>query len=252
MPVSHRILGTGEHHVLALHGWFGSSAGWGHLEDYLDGDHYTYAFMDYRGYGGAVDRPGEHTMDEVAADALTLAGQLGWDRFDLLGHSMGGMAVQRVLVDAPERVGRLVGVSPVPATGVPFDEDGWALFSGAAKDRANREAIIDFTTGNRHTRRFIDAVVDHSLEQSTPEAFADYLNAWAKTNFADRVAGNATPVKVIVGENDPALSGDVMRQTWLQLYPNAELEVLANAGHYAMFETPVALATSIEEFLSRQ
>jgi pimeloyl-ACP methyl ester carboxylesterase len=42
-----------------------------------------------------------------------------------------------------------------------------------------------------------------------------------------------------------------MRQTWLVFYPNAELEVLPNAGHYPMMETPAALATVMEEFLRR-
>ena len=41
----------------------------------------------------------------------------------------------------------------------------------------------------------------------------------------------------------------MMEQTWLQFYPQARLEVLANCGHYPMSETPVALATSIESFL---
>jgi pimeloyl-ACP methyl ester carboxylesterase len=42
-----------------------------------------------------------------------------------------------------------------------------------------------------------------------------------------------------------------MEQAWLQPYPNSGLEVLRGAGHYPMFETPVALAASIEEFLAR-
>ena len=70
--------------------------------------------------------------------------------------------------------------------------------------------------------------------------------------FSGRVQGNPVPVKVIVGEHDPALSAQVMEQTYLALLPNAELEVLANAGHYPMFETPVALATAMEEFLGRE
>jgi pimeloyl-ACP methyl ester carboxylesterase len=57
------------------------------------------------------------------------------------------------------------------------------------------------------------------------------------------------PVKVIVGAHDGALTADVMTATYLAWYPNASLEVMANAGHYPMNETPVALATSIEAFL---
>jgi len=63
--------------------------------------------------------------------------------------------------------------------------------------------------------------------------------------------GSPAAVKVIVGEHDPALSAPVMEQIRLAFYPNAELEVLPNAGHYPMFETPGALATSIGEFLGR-
>ena len=57
--------------------------------------------MDYRGYGGMRDAPGSFTIDEIAADALALADHLGFARFSLVGHSMGGMAVQRVLSMAP-------------------------------------------------------------------------------------------------------------------------------------------------------
>jgi len=246
-------IGSGDHHVLALHGWFGSARGWGSLPDYLDGSRFTYVFMDLRGYGDRQQDGGEFTMAEAAADALVLADELGWDRFSLVGHSMGGKAIHQVLLQAPDRVRKLVGVNPVPATAVPMDEQSWALFSGAAAQAGNRAAIIDFTTGNRLTKTFIDHVVQHSLDHSSAAAFGAYLQSWAKDDFSSSLKPDRdTPVKVIVGETDPALSAEVMEQTWLVFFPEAELTVLANAGHYPMFETPVALATSIEEFLEQE
>ena len=251
MASSHVTVGSGDHHVLALHGWFGSARGWGALPDYLDGSAYTYVFMDLRGYGDRQEVTGEFTMAEAAADAVALADELAWERFSMIGHSMSGQAVQHVLLRAPGRVRRLVALNPVPATGIRFDEEGWALFSGAADSREHRSVIITITTGNRLPRAFIDRIVQHSLDNSTVEAFGAYLRSWAKTDISRQVKGNQTAIKVIIGEHDPAMSVRVMEQTWLRFYPGAELEVLSNAGHYPMYETPAALAASIEEFLGR-
>jgi len=245
-------IGSGDRHVLAVHGWFGSARGWGSLPDFLDRSTYTYAFMDLRGYGGRQEVSGEFTMEEAAADAIALAGELGWDRFSVIGHSMGAKVAHQVLLQAPDRLDKLVGLNPVPPGAVPMDEQGWELFSGAAANAGNRAAIIDFTTGSKLTATFINHVVRHSLENSNQAAFAAYLHAWAKTDFSGKVQPDtSTPVKVIVGVNDPALSADVMEKTWLVCFPEAEMTILPDAGHYPMFESPVSLATSIEEFLGR-
>ncbi len=251
MTSSHVMIGGGDHHVLALHGWFGSARGWGSLPDFLDGSAYTYAFMDLRGYGDRRQVAGDWTMREAAADAIALADELGWDRFSLIGHSMSGVAIQHVLLQVPDRVRRLIGINPVPASGVPLDAEGWALFSGAAANPGHRAAIISFSTGAQPASAFVTGVVRHSLDNSTAEAFGGYLESWARADFASQVKGNEAAVKVIIGANDPALPAPLMEQTWLTCYPRAELEVLANAGHYPMIETPVALAASIEEFLGR-
>ncbi|WP_164699660.1 alpha/beta fold hydrolase [Modestobacter sp. KNN46-3] len=243
------VVGTGPRKVLALHGWFGSATGWGPFADLIDEERYSVLFLDYRGYGARRAEDGEHTLAEISADALAAVDAQGWSSFTVLGHSMGGSAMQRVLVDAGGRVTGLIGVSPVPSTGVPFDEQAEQLFRGAAGDRGNRYAILDLTTGGRLSRTWLDRMVQISFDQSDPAAFGAYLDAWAGTDFSAEVQGDPVPVRVVVGEHDPALSAAVMEQTFLQQYPNASLEVLTNAGHYAMFETPVALLTTVERFL---
>ena len=253
MASAYLTVGSGDHRVLAVHGWFGSALGWGSFPDFIDRSAYTYAFMNLRGYGDRMRVGGAFTMEEAADDALAVANELGWDRFSVVGHSMGAKVGHRMLLEAPDRIGKLVGVNPVPAGHLPFDANGWALFSSAPDNPQNRAAIVDFTTGNKLTRTFINQVVQHSLSNSTVEAFRAYLQAWANSDFSALAKVDAvTPVKVIVGVNDPTLSADVMEQTWLVFFPDAQLTILPDAGQYPMFESPVSLATSIEEFLGRE
>jgi pimeloyl-ACP methyl ester carboxylesterase len=244
-------VGSGTHTVLVLHGWFGSSRSWQALLPHLDRETFRYVFLDYRGYGARRGEAGEFTVAEAAADVLAAADELGADRFSLLGHSMGGSVMQRVYADAPDRVRALVGVSPVPASGVPFDEQSRQLFHGAADSPDNRRAIIDFTTGNRLTATWLDAMVRHSLDHSDRDAFAAYLPAWAGTDFHSEIAGSDVPIQVIAGRHDPALGAETMQATFGAWYPNLALEVFPDAGHYAMDESPVALASSVERFLRR-
>jgi pimeloyl-ACP methyl ester carboxylesterase len=249
MAIGHKTYGSGDSGVIVLHGWFGDHTVFNPVVPFLDTDTFTYAFMDYRGYGLSRDIAGEHSMQEIADDAVTLADELGWDQFHLIGHSMGGMALMRVATDHQARVKSGVALTPVPPSGVPLDEDSVALFSGAIEKDENRRAILDFTTGGRLSGRWLDLHVRRSRETTTVEAYADYLQAWTQTNFADETKGLELPLLVCPGEHDGALTADVMRQTYMEWYPNATLEVLPNSGHYPMQEIPVYLTTLTENFM---
>lgn len=243
------VVGSGPVKVLALHGWFGHARAWGPLVESLDTDRFSYAFLDYRGYGHRQDVAGAYTMDEIAADALTLADALGWAQFAVVGHSMGGMAALRVAVEAPERVTKVLGLNAVPPSGYPFNDEGWAFFSQAADSEEVRFNILDLTTGRRLTPVFLRRLTAGSLSHSTPAAFAGYLNAWGRTDFAQRAASLRMPVHQLVGEHDPAVSEALVRGSTLRTIPHGTVETLSNCGHYPMFEVPVALATAMERFL---
>ncbi|MEU2793793.1 alpha/beta hydrolase [Streptomyces sp. NPDC007100] len=253
MAIAHRAIGSGPNPVIVLHDWFGTSASWGSVLDFLDRDAFTFVFLDCRGYGDRKYVPGRYDLPEIAGDALALADQLGWERFSLVGHSMGAKAAQQVLVRAPHRVNHLLGVAPVPAGSYPMDGATRELFYGASTDPAKRRAIIDLVTGHRTSRVWLDRMVRHSLDISREEAHAAYLASWQTLDLSeavvDAVKRYPVPVRVVVGAYDLALTADLMRQTWQQWYPQVEIVTLEGSGHYPMHEAPVALVTTMEEFL---
>ncbi len=251
MTLAYQSYGTGTHKVIVLHGWFGDHTMFGPMRSALNTNDFTYIFPAYRGYGLSKHLTGNYTNAEISADVIALADEIGLKQFSLIGHSMGGKAIQRVLADAPKRVNKLVAVTPVPAAAVPFDDAGWGLFEGAATRIENRKGILHYSTGGRLSDTWVAHMANYSLHTSTVEAFAGYLRAWAKEEFVADVQGHDHPIKVIVGEHDPSLTADIMKATYMAWYRNAELEVMPNAGHYPMDETPVALATSIETFLKK-
>jgi pimeloyl-ACP methyl ester carboxylesterase len=243
--------GDGPRKVIALHGWFGDEKTFAPMYRALDPNACAWIVPAYRGYGASRHVTGAYNVEEIAGDVLALADHLELDRFSLVGHSMGGMAIQRVLANAPDRVEKLVAITPVPASGVPFDEGTRAMFRSAVSNPEAARGIVAFSVGNRLSKRFVDEIALNPKKVALDAAFSSYLESWSNTDFHEEIAGKTLPVKVIVGEFDGALTPDVMKATYLACYPNAELEVMTNAGHYPMDETPIALATSVEDFLKR-
>ncbi len=236
-------------HIKALHGWFGDEHTFDPISRMLDADRFTYVSMAYRGYGASKQLHGDFSIEEVAKDSIALADRMGWQQCSLLGHSMGGKVAQRILVAAPDRIKKIVAIAPVPASAIPFDDATWQLFEGAAVNAGNRYGIIDFSTGSRLSAAWIKNMVRHSMVTAREDAFAAYLNAWAKTDFAGLVQGDPVPLKVLVGRHDASITRDVVEATFVESYPNCEVRVIEDAGHYPIDETPILTATEIEAFL---
>ncbi|MGN9757813.1 alpha/beta fold hydrolase [Streptomyces sp. SD31] len=245
----HELHGDGTHKVFAVHGWFADRSAYAPVLPDLDRTTFTYALVDLRGYGGAKDAVGSCTTAEAALDLVELADRLGWERFSVVGHSMGGAVGQRLLTVAPHRLRRLVGVSPVPASGLALPPEQWGLFADAAHKPENRRAIIDITTGGHRPAAWLDRMVARSLAVSDQKAFRAWLDSWAGEDFHTQVEGSPVPALAVAGALDPALSADLLRRTWMTWYPRAELHELPAAGHYPMDETPLELIRVVEDFL---
>lgn len=94
--------------VLALHGWLDNAASFEPLAPLLS--NLDILALDLPGHGLSDHRPaGQHYhFVDFVADVIAAADAIGWERFSLLGHSMGAGIASLIAASFPERVERLV------------------------------------------------------------------------------------------------------------------------------------------------
>ena len=100
--------------LVFVHGYLGGSKQWAEQVATFS-PFFDVITPDLPGYGCNRALPAPDTIGDFADYVLEQVRDRGVERFDLVGHSMGGMIVQEMVARAPERVARLVlyGTGPV-------------------------------------------------------------------------------------------------------------------------------------------
>lgn len=102
--------------TLALHGWLDNAATFDNLAPLLP--HLYLVALDFPGHGYSAHRPRGikyHYLDYVE-DVVNVVDAMQWDRFNLLGHSLGAGVATVVAGSFPERIEKLVlieGLGPM-------------------------------------------------------------------------------------------------------------------------------------------
>ncbi|MBC7926237.1 MAG: alpha/beta hydrolase [Bryobacteraceae bacterium] len=244
--------GRGPVRVVVLHDWFCDRSSWDTVLPYLTPDRFSYLFADLRGYGASRDLQGSFTLDEAAGDVLALADQLGWTRFSLIGHSMSGLIVQRIAQLAPDRIARIVAITPVPPGGLGLDDPALEFHrSLALADDETRFSLLGALRGKRLSETWTRYKLRRWRETASPAALVKYAEMWGCTDISPGAFGMQTQMLIIAaGQDAPPFREDALRSSMLPFYPNAQLMSLDESGHYPMQEQPPLLATVIERFLA--
>jgi pimeloyl-ACP methyl ester carboxylesterase len=202
--------------------------------------------LDLRGHGESTGA-GARTVDELAADVVALLDHLEVDRFVPVGHSMGGMIAQTLVLDHPERVERMVLVDSISrmtyswarglllavSTLLPFK-----LFVAVNIQRA-------FAPGypKEKIREYVDA------SAATPrEVVMTCYGAMRAFDVLDRVGRISAPTLIVHGYHDIQLPLSQMLRM-ANAYPDAVVRIV-DAGHELPVEKPARLTALIGQFVT--
>lgn len=121
--------------LLALHGWLDNAASYVPLAPWLED--YDLVAPDLPGHGASAHLPAsaDYTLVAGARAALAVADALGWERFHLLGHSLGGATASMIAAAVPQRVDKLLLVEALGSLSEPEERVGTRLreaFAGMA------------------------------------------------------------------------------------------------------------------------
>src|SRR5690606_27983762 len=134
-----RIGHPGAPRVIALHGWLDNAASFLPLLPHLPP--LDLLLLDFPGHGRSAHLPpgAEYALPSYIHAVLDAADALGWDRFALLGHSMGAAVAAMAAVAVPERIERLALIETVGPLSEEADAAPARLRQAVAAARALRE-----------------------------------------------------------------------------------------------------------------
>ena len=190
--------------------------------------------------GEKADAP--YLLKDMAADAIGLLDALGIQRAHMVGASMGGMIVQIVAAQYPERTASMVSImSTSGRRGLPPGKPEALAMLSAQPEGPAREQLIAHGLKLRRAiagsgypipEAELRAFVEKNLDRRWwPQGAArQYLSVIASGDRVELLKTIKVPTLVMHGEDDPLLPVEGGRDV-ARLVPGAEIETWPGWGH---------------------
>jgi proline iminopeptidase len=245
-----------------------------YLEDLAGlAEHHTMLRLDQRG-SGTSELPADRdslAFPRLADDLEALRANRGLDSFDLLGHSAGCFVSLTYAARHPERVSRLVLVTPSGRGFGDVDDDINAIRASRAdepwyQEAAQIEAELELLPPERRQRpnrgtrpfgygRWDDRAQEHAAAtdgQMSLRAMAGFapeeFMAAAASAF-ERLGDITAPVLIVVGSLD-GMTGVRAGHLIADRLPDARVVELAGSGHYPWVDVPEQFREAVVSFLA--
>ena len=260
--------------VLALHGWLDNAASFVPLAARLPGIELVAPDLPGHGRSAHLAPGADYSFAGAVNAVLDIADALGWERFALLGHSMGAGIGSLLAAACPQRVARFVAIEALGALSEAPERTTQRLREAIAAARAlpgKRLRVFPDIASAARARMQANALsepvarllVERGLVPVQADGGHPAGHAWSsdprltlptmvrmtEPQVHDLVRGIQCPVRVIHADPAQPYLPEALRRERAALLPRGELEVIAG-GHHLHMEQPAEVAAAIGDFFS--
>jgi proline iminopeptidase len=224
---------------------------------------HTVVFYDQRGTGKSELKAGQTSkLADLLGDIETLRKHLGYERWDVFGHSWGGLLAMAYTARHPERVRKAV----ICDSAAPKLSDTEFLFAQVFPDINDRydsfafaDALGDRAATDAQLREYYRMLFyspekrDEFLAKATTDSYRPAINAEVSADLArfdlnPELPRFRLPALVLTGRFDMNVSP---RTAWKihKAIPGSELVIFERSGHLPWYEEPGRFLSVMETFL---
>jgi len=241
---------TGEGYPLVLvHGYLGSSEMWCYQRDYLS-NFCRVISPALPGFGESYKAQSLDSIHAMAKFIIDIIDEKKIDKFNLLGHSMGGMIVQEIAKIAGDRINKLIcfatgSIGEIPGRFEPIDETRKRLKDEGIEVSFSRVPKKWFVKGDQDKNYYLcKNAVEHVSLQTADNA----LIAMKNWSGIDNLKNIKNETLIVWGDRDISYNFDQV-DTLNKNIKNSKLEIFKDCSHNVHLEETEKFNNLIKDFI---
>ena len=236
--------------LVLVHGFLGSSEMWEPQINFFK-NYFRVIAPDLPGFGKSKEVKSHNNIQSIANLLLKCLEEKKIDKFNLLGHSMGGMIVQEMAKKSGNKISKLICYSTGPRGEMPgrfetVDQSRENLKKNGLEIMARNIAKTWFVKGEN--AKYFDICIDAG-KQASIETVDNALIAFKNWDGVDTLKNIKNKTLIVWGDKDKSYNLEQIK-TLEKNIPNSSLIVFNNCAHNVHLEEAEKFNNTIKDFLT--
>ena len=237
--------------LILVHGFLGSSEMWNLQKEFFS-KHFRVITPAIPGFGESYKAKSHDSIYQMAQTVLKCIEEINVEKFNLLGHSMGGMIVQEMAKISGDKINKLIcyatgSIGDIPGRFETMDTSRKKLKKEGIKETVRRVPKKWFVDGDKAKYFYL---CENAVKEITEKTTDNALIAMKNWRGYENLKNIKNDTLIIWGDKDVSYNFEQVDALNKNI-PNSELIIIKNCSHNVHLEKPEEFNRIVLSYLNK-